>query len=75
MAGKNHHGDLVLTDQVVIRLVAEPAGYGLGRAGWVHLTLPSRVGRAHWDQLEEWIETSYRLVAPKRLVKQLDTPG
>ena len=53
---------------------ASPAGYGLGRAGWVHLELPPRVGTAHWDQLEEWIETSYRLIAPKRLVKQLDEP-
>jgi predicted DNA-binding protein (MmcQ/YjbR family) len=51
---------------------ASRAGYNLGKAGWVHLELPARVGKAHWDQLEEWIETSYRRIAPKRLVKLLD---
>ena len=47
----------------------EPAGYGLGRSGWVHVTLPARVGAARWDQIEEWVRTSYALVAPKKLAK------
>lgn len=47
---------------------AEPAGYGLGRSGWVTVTC-SKVPSA---LLEDWVEESYRLVAPKRLVKLLD---
>jgi predicted DNA-binding protein (MmcQ/YjbR family) len=44
----------------------EPGGYGLGRHGWISLT----VGRgADWGQLEEWVRTSYTLVAPKRLAR------
>jgi predicted DNA-binding protein (MmcQ/YjbR family) len=48
---------------------AAPTGYGLGKAGWV--TVP--VGRG--DDVEllcDWIEESYRVVAPKKLVKLLD---
>jgi predicted DNA-binding protein (MmcQ/YjbR family) len=51
----------------------EPAGYGLGRHGWVAVTLPERKPtKGEWQELEEWIETSYRLVAPKTLVRTLD---
>jgi predicted DNA-binding protein (MmcQ/YjbR family) len=49
---------------------AAPTGYGLGRAGWVSITIgskpPPRGGVLH--RLEE----SYRAVAPKRLSRQLD---
>ncbi|HNP69963.1 MAG TPA: MmcQ/YjbR family DNA-binding protein [Kouleothrix sp.] len=52
--------------------LAEPTGYGLGKHGWVTLLI------MHTDQiparmLETWIEESYRAVAPKRLLAQLDT--
>ena len=47
----------------------QPAGYGLGRSGWISVTLPKRVGAAHWDQIEEWVRTSYTLVAPKKLAR------
>jgi predicted DNA-binding protein (MmcQ/YjbR family) len=47
---------------------AEPTGYGLGKAGWV--TVP--FGDAPLDVARDWIEESYRIVAPKRLVAQLD---
>jgi predicted DNA-binding protein (MmcQ/YjbR family) len=47
---------------------ARPTGYGLGKAGWV--TVP--VAGVPADVLRDWIEESYRLVAPKRLVAQLD---
>jgi predicted DNA-binding protein (MmcQ/YjbR family) len=43
-------------------------GYGLGRAGWV--TIP--VSGPPIGVLEDWVEESYRLVAPKRLVRTLD---
>jgi predicted DNA-binding protein (MmcQ/YjbR family) len=50
---------------------AEPTGYGLGKAGWV--TVP--VAGVAEDVLRDWIEESYRLVAPKRLVAELDERG
>ena len=48
---------------------AEPTGYGLGKAGWV--TVP--VAGVDDDVLRDWVEESYRLVAPKKLVAQLDS--
>jgi predicted DNA-binding protein (MmcQ/YjbR family) len=50
---------------------ARPTGYGLGRAGWV--TVPTRAPGVEDDLLRDWIEESYRIVAPKRLVAKLDT--
>jgi predicted DNA-binding protein (MmcQ/YjbR family) len=49
----------------------EPTGYGLGRAGWVSARFPMR-SDVPVDLIEEWIDESYRAVAPKTLVKQLD---
>jgi predicted DNA-binding protein (MmcQ/YjbR family) len=49
----------------------EPAGYGLGRHGWVTITVPMRTGTGRWAQIEEWVRTSYTLVAPKRLARQI----
>jgi predicted DNA-binding protein (MmcQ/YjbR family) len=47
----------------------EAAGYGLGRHGWVALTLEGRVDEERWRQVEEWVRTSYTLVAPRRLAR------
>lgn len=50
---------------------AEPAGYGLGRAGWVTIgcsVVPPGL-------LEDWVEESYRLIAPQRLVALIDEPA
>ena len=50
---------------------AEPTGYGLGKAGWV--TVPVRAPGVDLQLLRDWIEESYRIVAPKRLVaRRLD---
>jgi predicted DNA-binding protein (MmcQ/YjbR family) len=49
---------------------AEPSGYGLGKAGWV--TVPVDAEGVDIDLLCDWIEESYRIVAPKRLVAALD---
>jgi predicted DNA-binding protein (MmcQ/YjbR family) len=49
----------------------EPTHYGLGRHGWVTARLPAR-GQHSVDDLKAWIEESYRAVAPKKLVAQLD---
>ena len=48
---------------------AEPTGYGLGRHGWVSLQIPTKANAARWQQIEEWVRTSYTLVAPKSLAK------
>ena len=48
---------------------ATPAGYGLGRHGWVAIDLPATPKAADWEQIEEWVRTSYTLVAPKALAK------
>ena len=50
---------------------SQPTGYGLGRAGWV--TVPLRAPGVTVALLRDWVEESYRIVAPKGLVGQLDT--
>ena len=47
----------------------QPAGYGLGRHGWVALDLAPDPDDDRWRQVEEWVRSSYVLVAPKRLAK------
>jgi len=48
---------------------AEPSGYGLGRHGWISVTLDGKVDNEYWTQVEEWVRTSYTLVAPRKLAK------
>jgi len=48
---------------------AEPTGYGLGKSGWLTLTPDASRTEAELCAL---IEESYRAVAPKTLVEQLD---
>ncbi|MEU3885446.1 MmcQ/YjbR family DNA-binding protein [Streptomyces sp. NPDC029041] len=50
---------------------AEPAGYGLGKAGWVSIPLEQQ-GAPAADVLCDWVEESYRVIAPKRLIAALD---
>ena len=47
---------------------AEPTGYGMGKAGWVSVKLKGTAA----DVLEDWVEESYRNVATKTLIKELD---
>ena len=47
----------------------EPAGYGLGRHGWVAITLEQALDADGSRELEEWVRTSYTLVAPKTLAQ------
>jgi predicted DNA-binding protein (MmcQ/YjbR family) len=47
---------------------AAPAGYGLGKAGWVTV----RFAAVDRDALVEWVDESYRNVAPKKLIRELD---
>jgi predicted DNA-binding protein (MmcQ/YjbR family) len=49
---------------------AERTGYGLGDHGWV--TVPLVGDGVDLDLLRDWVEESYRIVAPRRLVVELD---
>ncbi|MFC5813963.1 MmcQ/YjbR family DNA-binding protein [Nonomuraea harbinensis] len=49
---------------------AAPSGYGLGKAGWVTVPLESPLPPS--EVLLDWVEESYRAVATKRAVKELD---
>lgn len=58
---------------VALRLpFAASTGYGLGRSGWVTARFP-RGTRIPVDLLRMWIDESYRAMAPRRLVAQLDS--
>jgi predicted DNA-binding protein (MmcQ/YjbR family) len=50
---------------------AERTGYGLGASGWV--TVPLRAEGITVALLRDWVEESYRIVAPKRLVARRDS--
>lgn len=51
--------------------LVEPTGYGLGRHGWISFALPADASEERWVEVTEWIETSYTLVAPKTLARQV----
>ncbi|MDB5694126.1 MAG: MmcQ/YjbR family DNA-binding protein [Alphaproteobacteria bacterium] len=50
---------------------AKPTAYGLGKSGWVTFT-PGEGEMPTREQMQEWIDESYRAQAPRRLVKALD---
>jgi len=41
----------------------------VGSKGWIGITLSTSTD---WDEIRELVDDSYRLIAPKRLVKALD---
>ncbi|HEX8642013.1 MAG TPA: MmcQ/YjbR family DNA-binding protein [Allosphingosinicella sp.] len=49
---------------------AEPAGYGLGRSGWISCRFGADEA-PDLDLLERWVAESYRAVAPKKLAALL----
>ena len=51
---------------------AKPAGYGLGKSGWVSAQF-SKGETPPMDLLKAWIDESYRAQAPKKLVASLTT--
>jgi predicted DNA-binding protein (MmcQ/YjbR family) len=61
---KEEAAAVVATDPAV-----HPAGYGLGRHGWVALDVEQAADGGRWEQIEEWVRTSYTLVAPKTLAR------
>jgi predicted DNA-binding protein (MmcQ/YjbR family) len=50
---------------------AQPTGYGLAKSGWVSANFGAR-DTPPIDMLRKWLDESYRAVAPKKLVAQLD---
>ena len=50
---------------------ASPARYGLGRHGWIAYDLESDASDERWQEVTEWVETSYSLVAPKTLARRI----
>jgi predicted DNA-binding protein (MmcQ/YjbR family) len=44
----------------------------LGPKGWIGIRLNSETD---WDEVTDLVETSYRLIAPKKLGAHLDRPG
>ena len=48
----------------------KPTGYGLGKSGWVTASF-AKGKKPPLDLLEEWIEESYRAIAPSKLVASL----
>ena len=50
---------------------AAPTGYGLGKAGWVSLSFRGDTAPPV-SVLCDWVEESYRLVATKKLIAELD---
>jgi predicted DNA-binding protein (MmcQ/YjbR family) len=49
---------------------AAPAGYGLGRSGWITARFGSEE-KPDLDLLQRWMAESYRAVAPKKLAARL----
>jgi predicted DNA-binding protein (MmcQ/YjbR family) len=73
--GRPESGDLGMSvkltesrDHALTSPGAAPTGYGLGKAGWVSVPLKGLPG----DLADDWIEESYRNVATKTLIKELD---
>ena len=58
-------------DQALSQDYASRTGYGLGKAGWVSLRWEAKA-KPPIDLCTDWIEESYRAIAPKKLVAELD---
>lgn len=78
-----HEGKLVVTaklpqsgEAALMLPFAEPTGYNLGKSGWVTARLGPK-DRVPEAMMLEWIDESYRAVAPKRVLQLLDgaAPG
>ncbi|MER6824529.1 MmcQ/YjbR family DNA-binding protein [Streptosporangium sp. NPDC000563] len=53
----------------------KPSGYGLAKTGWVSISLMNASALLETEILLDWVEESYRAIAPKRLVATLDAPS
>jgi predicted DNA-binding protein (MmcQ/YjbR family) len=50
---------------------AQPTGYNLGKSGWVSAEF-ARGESIPLPMIREWIDESYRAIAPRKLVRALD---
>ena len=50
---------------------ASPTGYGLGKSGWVSARFVAGQD-VPVEMIKEWVDESYRAIAPKRLMAQLE---
>ncbi len=79
-----HAGDLALEeglgfsvklpqsgDLVLAMPFASPTGYGLGKSGWVSIKVAPDEAPP-MEVMKAWIDESYRAVAPKKRVAELD---
>jgi len=55
----------------------KPTEYVLGKAGWVTARIPPRASATgkYGQQCRDWLDESYRAVAPKRVVASLGSGG
>jgi len=49
-----------------------PTPYGLGKSGWVSLSVEDGAAIPPLELLEEWLDESYRAVAPAKVLAKLD---
>jgi predicted DNA-binding protein (MmcQ/YjbR family) len=79
----DHHGDGIVSvcckselGEHIDRARREPERFYLpayiGARGWFGLRLDR--GKVNWSEVQNVVELSYRLVAPKTLVRKLDAP-
>lgn len=59
---------------VLMNSYAKPAGYGMGKHGWVNVHLKPGV-EVPVEEMKAWIDESYRAVAPKKLAALLEEPA
>jgi len=76
-AGDDFHVTVKLPQSATLALTlpfVSPTGYGLGKSGWVTATFSGKA-RPPVEVLKQWIDESYRAVAPKKLVAELTMVG
>jgi len=61
-------------EQALLSEAVSKMAYGLGKWGWVTVRLDHPEAPDN-GVLEDWIEESYRAVAPKKLIARLDAEG
>jgi predicted DNA-binding protein (MmcQ/YjbR family) len=59
-------------DAALMLPFATPTGYGLGKSGWVSAEF-AKSDKPPLEMLRQWIDESYRAIAPKKLVDQIGT--
>jgi hypothetical protein len=53
---------------------ASPTGYGLGKSGWVTARFSAK-DDVPLEMLQEWLDESFRAIAPKKVVAAVEAQG